>query len=55
MLQEIRTTFYGGEALPLFFHNWSAGNALVMGCEPRFAPDAVGLFFVRSLALYRLM
>jgi hypothetical protein len=41
MLENIRTTFYGGEALPLFYHGWSVGNALVMGCEPQFAPDTV--------------
>jgi hypothetical protein len=41
MLEDIRTTDYGGEALPLFYHNWSAGHALVMGCEPQFAPDTV--------------
>ena len=40
-LEGIRTTYYGGEALPLFFHGWSVGHALVMGCEPRFTPDTV--------------
>jgi hypothetical protein len=41
MLEDIRTTCYCGEAIPLFYHNWSAGHALLMGCEPQFAPDTV--------------
>lgn len=41
MLEDIRNTFYGGEALPLFYHNWSIGHALLMGCEPQFTPDTV--------------
>lgn len=41
MDEAIRTTYYGGEALPVFWHNWSAGHALLLGCEPRFAPDTV--------------
>ena len=41
MEEAIRTTYYGGEALPVFWHNWSVGHALVMGCEPQFAPDTV--------------
>jgi hypothetical protein len=41
MLENIRTTYYGGEALPLFYHGWSAGHALVMGCKPQFTPDTV--------------
>ncbi len=40
-LESIRTTYYGGEALPLLYHGWSVGQALVMGCEPQFAPDTV--------------
>jgi hypothetical protein len=40
-LENVRTTYYGGEALPLLYHGWSVGNALVMGCEPQFAPDTV--------------
>lgn len=38
---QIRTTYYGAEALPVFWHNWSVGHALLMGCEPKFAPDTV--------------
>ncbi len=41
MEESIRTTYYGGEALPLFYHGWSVGHALVMGCEPQFTPDTV--------------
>jgi len=41
MLENIRTTVYAGEALPVFYHGWSVGQALVMGCEPQFAPDTV--------------
>ena len=41
MEEALRTTHYGGEALPAFWHNWSVGQALVMGCEPHFAPDTV--------------
>ena len=41
MRQELRTTYYGAEALPLFYHNWSVGHALLLGCEPKFAPDTV--------------
>lgn len=40
-LEGIRTTYYGGEALPVLWHNWSVGHALLMGCEPRYAPDTV--------------
>jgi len=36
-----RTTYFGGEALPIFNHNWSAGHALYLGCRPHFAPDTV--------------
>jgi hypothetical protein len=41
MKEEIRTTYYGGEALPVFWHNWSVGHALLMGCEPKFGLDTV--------------
>jgi hypothetical protein len=41
MLENIRTTYSGGEALPLFYHGWSVGHALVMGCVPQFASDTV--------------
>lgn len=40
-LEAIRGTWYGGEALPGLWHNWSIGQALILGCEPRFAPDTV--------------
>lgn len=40
-LEVNRTTYFGGEALPLFNHNWSVGHALLLGCQPRFAPDTV--------------
>lgn len=39
--EAIRTTYYGGEALPNLWHGWSVGHALLMGCEPRFASDTV--------------
>jgi len=29
-LEEIRGTYYGGEALPCFWHNWSAGPVILM-------------------------
>ena len=41
MLENIRTTYYGGEAVPVFSHNWSVGQALIMGCEPNFAENTV--------------
>jgi len=40
-LEVNRTTFFGGEALPMFNHNWSAGHALYLGCQPHFTPDTV--------------
>ncbi len=40
-LEIVRTTYYGGEALPVFWHNWSAGHSLYLGCQPHFAPDTV--------------
>jgi hypothetical protein len=40
-LEVNRTTFFGGEALPVFNHNWSAGHTLYLGCQPHFAPDTV--------------
>jgi len=39
--EEIRTTWYGGERVPLFWHNWSVGHALMFGCRPHFTPDTV--------------
>lgn len=41
MEEDIRTTYYGGEALPVFWHNWSVGHALLLGCEPNFCTDTV--------------
>lgn len=41
MEEEIRTTYYGGESVPLFYHGWAIGHALLLGCEPRFAEDTV--------------
>ena len=41
ILENIRTTYYGGEAVPVFYHNWSVGQALIMGCEPNFAENTV--------------
>jgi len=41
MEEQIRTTYYGGESVPVFWHNWSVGHALLFGCEPKFAPDTV--------------
>ena len=39
--EQIRTTYYGGEALPAFWHSWSAGHSLYYGCEPHFEKDTV--------------
>jgi hypothetical protein len=40
-LEGIRTTYYGGDAVPFFSHNWSVGFALYLGCEPHFAAETV--------------
>ena len=40
-LEGIRTTYYGGESLPLFSHNWSCGHELLLGCQPKFSWDTV--------------
>lgn len=40
-LEEVRCRYYGGEALPCFWHNWSAGHALLFGCEPHFEANTV--------------
>ena len=40
-LQRVRSTHYGGEALPVFAHNWACGHALPFGCEPHFERDTV--------------
>ncbi len=37
----VRTTWYGGEALPLFWHGWAVGPALPFGCEPHFEKDTI--------------
>jgi hypothetical protein len=37
----LRRTYFGGEALPVFWHNWSAGHSLYFGCKPHFTPDTV--------------
>jgi hypothetical protein len=40
-LELIRTTFFGGEALPIFGAGLSVGNSLLFGCEPEFHEDTV--------------
>jgi len=40
-LEQVRTTYYGGESLPVFWHNWSAGHVLYFGCEPHFTENTV--------------
>lgn len=40
-LEHIRRTYYGGESIPVFAHNWSVGHALLFGCEPKFSWRAV--------------
>lgn len=39
--QTLRRTYFGGDALPIFWHNWSAGHSLYFGCQPHFARDTV--------------
>jgi hypothetical protein len=39
-LESIRTTYFGGEALPLFFHNLAIGHALLLGCPPRWEEES---------------
>ena len=41
MSEQIRTTYYGGEALPYLRHAWSAGHSLYFGCEPHFESNTV--------------
>ncbi|MBM4029606.1 MAG: hypothetical protein FJ280_30040, partial [Planctomycetes bacterium] len=48
MEETIRTTYYGGETLPNFFHAWAVGHALLMGCEPRIG-DGTGTVWVDPL------
>ena len=38
---EVSSSDYGGEAVPVFQHMWSVGHALLLGCEPQFAPNTV--------------
>jgi len=40
-LYEYYGTWFGGEALSVLSHGWSVGHALVMGCEPKYAPDTI--------------
>lgn len=41
-LEDLRTTWYGGEALPVCSPlGWSVGGAALMGCEPLFRDDTV--------------
>ena len=37
----IRSTWCGGERLPLFDHRWAVGNSLMFGCKPHFTPRTV--------------
>lgn len=41
VLESVRSTYYGGESLPLLWHSWSVGHALLLGCEPKFSWDTV--------------
>lgn len=40
-MKRINSTFYGGEAIPVFYHGWSIGHALLFGCEPDFKDDTI--------------
>lgn len=40
-LHQFYNTYYGGESVPVFNHNWSVGHALVFGCKPNFAHDTI--------------
>ena len=40
-LEELRTTYYGGEALPWCWNPISAGHALYFGGRPHFEPDTM--------------
>ena len=40
-LEAVRTTYYGGDAVPIFLHSWAAGHTLYFGCEPHFKDDTV--------------
>jgi len=41
MEEQIRTTCFGGDAVPVFAPGWSVGHALLFGCEPKFRPGTV--------------
>jgi hypothetical protein len=40
-LESLRSTYFGGEAMPLFNAGWSVGWSLLFGCEPRFREQTV--------------
>jgi hypothetical protein len=40
-LESLRTTFFGGEAIPWCWNPISAGHALYFGCNPHFASDTM--------------
>ena len=40
-LEKVSTTYFGGEALPAFWHGWSVGHALYFGCRPHFTENTV--------------
>jgi len=33
--------YFGGEAIPIFWHNWSIGNAVIFGAEPLFKEETM--------------
>ena len=41
ILYNISTTYYGGESIPVFSHEWAVGNALLFGCEPVYARETL--------------
>jgi hypothetical protein len=51
MREEMRSTWNGGEGLPLFYHGWSVGHSLVFGCKPHFTPETI---WVEPVALDEL-
>lgn len=40
-VEATRTTYYGGESLPCFWHGWSNGHAMLLGCAPHFEKHTV--------------
>lgn len=40
-LETVRTTYYGGEYLPIFSHLWAVGHAVLFGCKPHYRPDTI--------------